>query len=748
MKTTTTILLTTLLTVILTLTTSAIVNAGALAQLIPSPYFDTPIDTALWNDCSPMQNQAEFQEVKLEKPEAQEKVTAIKQDLAFAKTMAQVQMYLGVSPPIRAAAGYECTITVASALKKSLELTQATATETDAEIEKMDFEIGDNFVGPSETLLVTCREAENGVGKLGETFTKLQQSMLSAITNIKNRQAGKVGATVIEIISQDGLNAQLQELTIKLREKQLELKTIVEQRVAQITIETSEIEEKLKEAKKEELQNLDAFYIKQLELTASENIVIDETRSQSPAGLIEESETLLEQAKVLQKTASNYNARGRTANKINNYNSALDKTTVSKTAAIESFTQANAILTQIEEKTQHEIFEAGKIDKPIGKSLITKTISNFKIGETIYDKIQSLNLLTKTLADLRRIYTNNLTEEDKLKLKIEIRSLQRISMDAEAKNVNGASEITSALKSIYALVDNVSNAGELITLEQQMQSAKTILFQLIEDKYKYLREMYANVNELDKQNLFTATEENAVAELRRNFVDNGENIALFIADVNTIEDKMRLLINAASKRITNETITNNTSKNASNIINAIQTSNNNSVDVTSILAQLEEVKTNGVNAFYSTDKTKKSLEQISFENALKVAEQKAKELAKNPTAEKAAEVKKSIDTMNEAITAVQRKASVEIAIAEERGSAPQDASKQWEDGKYTMALQTAQKQNKATLEEATKATGLATASGKDDVKTWAIAGSLVIILIGAAYLFYMKKNPQDENNAL
>ena len=105
--------------------------------------------------------------------------------------------------------------------------------------------------------------------------------------------------------------------------------------------------------------------------------------------------------------------------------------------------------------------------------------------------------------------------------------------------------------------------------------------------------------------------------------------------------------------------------------------------------------------------------------------------------------------MDTAIQEAQRKASVEIAIAEQRlnGTNPEldKAQQSWEQGKYTDALVKAQGINKQSNLQSSVAniSGQVTSSGEGP-KLWAIAASVVIILIGAAYLIYTKRNGDQQ----
>ncbi len=415
----------------------------------------------------------------------------------------------------------------------------------------------------------------------------------------------------------------------------------------------------------------------------------------------------------------------------------MQKVELAKNTAEKSIKKTNEILLQLEQKAQERIESAEKIEKPAGKKIVEETIAKLKLTGSEFNRISELSKFIKTLTNLEKIYSKELSEKEKLDLKITIRELETIAKNAEKQGVSGASEISESLRQTYALIDGTPDAGELVTLEIQANDDKNALYKLIENKYGYLRELYEKATELEEQMAFTVEESAKIEDLRETFSGTGQ-LAKNIEQIDEVEKTLKNLIAKAapSREVSSPQTTNEEIAEENKIEQEAQ------IDYQTVLKNFEEIQQLGLKAFYSDKKTKKSIEQTNFENILKKAQKKTKEIEKKPTQENVAELKKYNGEMDEIINEMQAKAGTEIAIAEQRGASEVELSgitAKWTDGKYTEALQQAQNLNKE-YKQSEKITGQVTQN--EDPKIWAIGASLVIILIGAAYLLYVKKNDE------
>ncbi|MDP3742490.1 MAG: hypothetical protein Q8R15_04190, partial [Candidatus Micrarchaeota archaeon] len=403
-------------------------------------------------------------------------------------------------------------------------------------------------------------------------------------------------------------------------------------------------------------------------------------------------------------------------------------------------------------------------------SMAKKLIASVKLGDSYFSKISNLNSLANNLRNLREVYSGKVDEGEKLNLKIEIRNLQRMAKAAVVKEIAGAGEIEKSLTSIYELVGETSNTGELQQLEEQTNENREMLTKLIEDKIGgALRQTYNNAQALAAENSLTNLEEKKLGEISDAFSGSGQ-LAEKISEVDEIQTTLNNIIENALKRKTTSLSSNATNGNITSVNStasyltamAVQKKNESpgqqsetnasTFEVRELLKQLDEITSAGLEAFYTDGRTtKKTLEQLKFETSLKKAQAEAKNIQKNPSGQKTSELKKQIGEMDSAIQEAQRKASVEIAIAEQRSNGTnkevEKAQQSWESGKYTDALLKAQEinreQQQTSLQQSGKITGQITSAG-DEPKLWAIGVSLVIILIGAAYLMYMKRNGNND----
>ncbi|MFH1247372.1 MAG: hypothetical protein V1644_03250 [Candidatus Micrarchaeota archaeon] len=734
-------------------------QVNAFSELIPHENFSINYEANFWVKCNVVTPYS-FQESILENSQARERVEKVKQSIELAYLMSKVQEGLGVTnPAIFSFLGFECTTAEADSLRHAIEASHIVSRQVDIELEKLEFEIGTNFTGPGSNELIAATEAHDKRGDVGELIAKIQTDVSEAIWEIQRKNSKKAGETAVWLISESGGVEKIQEFLKQIEKSQEDVKTLEQVTASELQEEIQQAQDTIDELEKQDVDKLGEFELSQITLTERNTIEIDQTYAISPAGLLDESKRNLEKAKAIQRTVSLFNAKGRTANKINAYRKALKKVELAKIASEKSLEKTLEVLKDVEQNCQTESELAKKINKPIGKSMALNLITTLKVGTTYFSKINGLNTLSKNLKNLREIYNGNITSTEKLNLKIEIRELQQIAKTAGSKGVTGASEIADSLSANYALVDSTFDTGEFQQIKDAAQENQQILFELIEDKYGGLRQTFENAKELEVGNLLTVQEETQLEGLTETFAGEGQ-LAEQISDVDKIQTTLKNIIENALKRKPANFTSNFTYANATLLYaletpqtikqaTASQTIANSTEEVQYLLKELEETSNTGLNAFYTTEKTKKSLEALTFENALKKAQALAKEVQKSPTSQKISDLKKQIDSMNSAIQEAQRKASIEIAIAEQRanGAATPEIEKaqtNWESGKYTQALLDAQTFNKqnSQSQEPGKISGQATAAS-DEPKLWAIGASLVIILIGAAYLIYKNKTSQQ-----
>ncbi len=718
--------------------------ASAFSELVPSENFTITIDAVVWSDCAGL-GDLEAKEVSFTTQEAQQTASQVKQDLAITKLMAQVQGNIAVqaNPALYYALGYECTLLASNALKTSLSGTKRIGANIDAEVEKLRFEIGDDFTGPGAMELIGEKEAKEGKGKLGTMAIQLNRDVSTAIAGIYARRPAQAGKTAAWIISQDGVLAKLEKYLQEVKARQAELRELEETLSIQLREKIKEVEDHVAHLKREEVNGITYFEINQLEIEiAKTEISVDEISGETPAGLLGEAEVHLKQAKAQQRRASEFREKGRTAKRINSLEEAIQEIEKADAASRESQEKTTTILRQLEKIVIEKRGEAEQIDKPFAKTLAQSAMEKLRYSGTYRDKIMQLTQVRKTLENIQKIQAGEVEDTDKLKLKIELRDLQRTANAAEKNNVNGAGEIASEVKNIYSQVDSISSISEFLSLEDQAVENRQLLNALIEDKFNYLHELYKEATDLEGESAFTDIEEKTLGDMREVFTGPGQ-LARNIESVNEIEETLKKLVQTGLKRASEgSTIKTQPLEYAQNsTFNHEVNYTKETIDVKSILAELEETRNAGINAFHSDERIKKSIESIKFENALKVAQRKASELEKTPTVERATELRKYIAEMKDAIQETGRKAGLEIAIAEERNADITSAAKKWEDGKFTEALLEAQKKNREKS-EAAMLTGEAPKG--DDSKMWAVGISLVIILIGAAYLFYVKKKDDQQ----
>ncbi len=732
-----------------------ITAANAFSELIPSDNFSIKYESSFWVKCNVVDLYS-FQEAVFENPQARERVQTTKQNLEIAYIAAKAQETLGSNPPLYSFLGFQCTASEVDALRESIIATTIIARQIDTELEKLEFEIGDNFTGPGSTELIDAKEAQNINGVIGETVVKIQRGVAEAAWEIQRKGPVKVaGQTAIWLVENNGAGQKLENYLDRIIQSQQDVKTLEQLTAGELQEKMQQAQDTIEELEQEDVNKLGKFELSQLNLPTENTLEIDATYASSPAGLLEESKRNLEKAKAIQRASQLFTTKGRTANKINTYRTALKSIALSKMASEKSLEKTLTILEEIENNAKEQAQLAKNITKPIGKSMAEKLIASVKLGETYYSKISNLASLAKNLNALVQIYSGKVDEADKLNLKIEIRKLQTIAKEAVSKEVAGASEVVDSLANNYALIGGISNPGELQQIQDETAENREVLAELIEDKFSDLKKTYQDATQLAQENSLTSQEERELGQISEAFVGT-EEFAEKITDFNEFQSTLDKIIESAMKRKTAIPTGNTTKQNSTSLFQtssqtqyAASITNTSTVDTEVLLKRLEEIANAGLTAFHSDGKTKKTLEQLKFETALKKAQANAKDLQKNPSNQKVEDLKKQIGEMENAIQDAQRKASVEIAIAEQRSDGAneeiQKAQQSWEAGKYTEALLKAQEVNKqsATAGSA-KITGQVTSSN-DEPKLWAIGASLVIILIGAAYLIYAKKSSETES---
>ncbi len=750
------------------------ITANAFSELIPSDNFSVKYENSFWAKCNVV-DPYNFQEAVLNNPQARDRVQNAKQALKDAYLFEKGQEFLtGGSPAAYSLAGFYCTAYEVDALRYGVQATSIIARQIDAELEKLEFEIGDNFTGSGSTELIDAKEAGNPRGAIGETIVKIQRNIAEAAWEIERNSGKAAGQTAIWLIQNNGAGHELEAFLKRIEKSQDDAKTLEQVSASELQEGVQQAQDNIDGLQQEDVEKLGEFELSQLELPSSQNgIEVDRTYATSPAGLLEESKRSLEKAKSIQRTAPLFTAKGRTANKINAYRNGLKSVALSKIASEKSLRNTLEVLQEVELNAKQETELAKSIDKPIGKSMALKLIASVKLGDTYFSKISNLHGLATSLHNLREVYSGKVDETEKLNLKIEVRNLQRMAKAAVVKGIAGASEIDASLADIYALINGVSDPGQLQQLEGQTSENRQILTGLIEAKFWPLRQTFNNAEVLAAEDSLTAQEEKKLDDVSEAFAGQGQ-LAEKISDVDQIQTTLNTIIESALKRKTtslagNSTVSTNitntnytaaylaaamaaiTAQRQQNQTAVQMDANATAVDVQDLLKQLDEVTASGVDAFYTDGRTaKKTLEQLKFENSLKKAQAGAKDVAKNPSSQRISDLKAQINEMEGAIQEAQRKASVEIAIAEQRSNGTnadvEKAQQSWENGRYTDALVKAQSVNQqATLQGSAKLTGQVTGAGSsEEPKLWAIGASLVIILIGAAYLMYTKKHGEEQ----
>ncbi len=462
-----------------------------------------------------------------------------------------------------------------------------------------------------------------------------------------------------------------------------------------------------------------------------EELVVSEVQSTSPAAMLGESEALLANAKNLEKSRRFYKSRGRTAKRIEALTRAIQEAQKAKTAAQRSWEETTRLVRQLEAQARSEAEEALQIERPIGRKMAEESITKFNPSDKYGERALQLNGLIYTLSRLKKTYDGEVDEGEKLGLKIELRELEELAKEAEKKGVSGAREIAASTKEMHGLIDEVRDSAGLVSLELQKKQSEETLINMVEERFGYLRDLYNQAVEAEKQSLLNSEEKTSMEKLREAFTGKGQ-LAQNIDKVNEFED---ILSKIAGKEIkTTELHLRQGQEQETHSVEEI--------DVNTMLAELEEIEKKGQSAFHTEGKTRKSLEQKQFEDALKKAKASAKQIAKNPSPQEAEKLDGYMQEMNSALQEIERRAALEIAAAEQRGGAVANAQEQWSRGLYAEAMNNAEGENQKTNQERTEAiTGRA---ASEDPKLWAIGITLVIILIGAAYLIYVKKNQQED----
>ena len=726
--------------------------ASAFVELIPSSDFIVTIDKGIYVNCGELNGIDNFERGVLRLEKADEKAISAYGDLQFASALAApiVQISVNIISPIlvQGPANYLCLASSISSLQKSLDAAKELAKQIDEEATSLEFEIGRNFTGPGANELIAFNEVNNGQGELGKTALQLQSDYSQSLLQINLHSPSKAATTAKTLLEKNGGLQQMESFLLTLKKSKEELKELEDSLLAQFDEKDSQTKDKIAELKRQDIDKLGGIQL--IKLQYSNRAIVGKITSATttPAGLFEQSKTHQSQGDALYKSLSKYKNYGRTANRINALEKAISKTELAQSAADDSLETAQAILLLLQEEVNNLQVDAKKIESPFGKLAIEHLFDKFKTGATLAQDVINLNQLASELKDLIQIYNGTISEQDKTELRVEIREAQRIALSAQKLGLTPASEIFKKLSETYDLIDKAKTGADLMKLKLETQQNKNLLFSLIEQKYRYLKDWYGDATQLEEQNAYTTLEENQLDNLRDVFTNN--KLPENIDSITKIESILKELIQTGVKRIwqtnstlptianVNGTIAANTSTATIPAKSAAVTQNNTRIDtinLNEISEKLKEIEEKGTKAFYSPAKSKKTLEEIKFEKLLKETQTKAKELIKNPTNTKVEEVKKNLDSMEAVLSTVEKNTALEIAIAEQRGNNVDDATAKWKEGRFTEALQATPTAKKAQLSEIT---GQVTKS--DDSKLWAIGISLVIILIGAAYLFYMKKD--------
>ncbi|MDP3741943.1 MAG: hypothetical protein Q8R15_01365, partial [Candidatus Micrarchaeota archaeon] len=343
-------------------------NANAFSELIPSDNFSVKYENNFNVKCNVVDPYS-FQEAVLDNPQARERVQMAKQALEYAYAATKVQETLGLANPgTRSLAGFYCTALEVDALRYGIEATSIIARQVDTELEKLEFEIGNNFTGPGSDELIDAKEASNIKGVIGETIVKIQRDVAEATWEIERQNARKAGTTAVWLIQNAGANQKLEVYLKKIEKSQGDVKTLEQISASQLQEGIQQAQEAIDELEEGEVEKLGKFELNQLELAAKDTTEVDITYATSPAGLLDESKRNLEKARSIQRSAPLFTAKGRTANKINSYRNGLKSVALSKIASENSLEITLETLEEIEKKAEQEIELAKNIDKPIGKS--------------------------------------------------------------------------------------------------------------------------------------------------------------------------------------------------------------------------------------------------------------------------------------------------------------------------------------------------------------------------------------------
>ncbi len=704
----------------------------SLTELVPSQNFAITIDSTIAASCTGLERPDGLDNIASTNPEVTKHIDEVKKELAIGRLSARSQSNLIIAitiPPAYLVAGYECEIAALNSLRNSLAAIQLAGQELDDEATKLDFEIGDNFAGPGANEITEVREAAQFKGKLGKNFEDMIDITNAGINGLKTRRPGEAGiAASHNLIS---VLTAVQNTTIRVKNAMVQLKEIEDELEHDTSSLTQEVEDSLKELQRQDIDQLDLFQLKIIGVEPSNTLIIDGTFASSPAGLMKESEANLAQAKTLYTTSKTFKNRARTANKLTNLDKAFRKLQLAKQGSEESLTKTLAILSSLQEQALKEENEAESIDKPFAATLTKKEVENLKTSGTYFEKIIQLSRFIKNIREIKAIYSEEAADkEDKVKLKLRIIDLEFVASQAEKKGIQNAGEITSSLKEAYASVNKVTTKAELLALENDVDQYQQILYGLVEERFGDVKQLYTQAEDLQKSAALSPAEEKAVNQLRDSLL--GAGIVDKISNIDDIQNQLKQIIANNSKKVPSIVETSNSQNTQPNVI----------FDSSSALQKLRDAIEEGTKAFHTDGSAKKTLDELSYDEALKQAQKIAKDLEKKPNQQTADALANQIEKMNTAIQGIQHKAGIEIAIAEQRGLDVNEASKKWESGEYASALEVSQKMNKenaaSLANDASKVTGQVVKA--DDNKLWAIGVSLVIILIGAAYLFYVKKN--------
>ncbi len=702
----------------------------------------------------------------------------------------QHNFWLMLIPGLYDSLGYYCVQSGTQSMRLGIGAARVVGKKIDQKLDEIDFEIGnENFQGSATRTLREGREAYNGTGKASAGIIEANAAVREAVEAIQSGKnaADATGKSSGRIISKRGAIYQL-----------LQFYSNVTQAIAELSEEENSLDEKLQTQKVEvenKIQNLkkkgagqiglwETEQIKQYTINAN-GVLGLQVEGSSVAELVEDAENNLQKAESLRLAPKSVN-RGRTSRRIKSLRSALEKTELALTAVDRAEKTFSALLAELQQraieerrKAQQAIADAAQpTRRKAAEAIISTPLPRpanqaqqiMQLGEEIKRSQQAAEIAQEEYASLKA----------RSALKSRADEIAKRAQLAEKDGIEG-SEIARQAIEISKTVDKPLKPEDLMEINSELNDLEGELAEKLEEKYGSLRSEVEKLQLISNANLLKPEDEASLREMRNIFRESNllggagklQNAEKKINEI-SIRAEQAILAKANTSATTalfpisaiSYDNTLNFTKTKQNSQNQLQQAEAQQIfltdEIESAIQNIQDEISAGITAFYTDKIKRKSLQEISFDNARRKAEKLSRDVEKlkqKPLTQAEAEKVKNVlsdanaqaDVMKTTIDETESQASLEIAIASQKAIDNQTAaiiqSSQtlMGEGKFTQALLLARDVNKradsadAQQRAGSAITGAAVSSTGADYKQWAVAGSVAIILLGAAYLYLTKK---------